>query len=64
MPVGSLKYLDYTYGFIKQNDGPDVFVHVKDAASCGVVLVPGMRLSFDVLQAPRGPRAINIALAP
>ena len=64
MPTGSLKFLDRGFGFIARDDGdPDVFVHQREADKAGVLLAPGLRVAFDVETAPRGPRAINIALA-
>lgn len=64
MPTGSLKFLDRGFGFITRDDGgDDVFVHEREARNSGVMLAPGVRLAFDVEDAPRGPRAVNIAVA-
>ena len=60
MPTGVLKVFksEKGYGFIKpDNGGPDVFVHVQDAARSGVPeLAEGMRLGFDVETDPRNGR--------
>ena len=64
MTTGKIKYCDRGFGFIVPDDGgPDVFVHQKEADRSGFILASGLRLSFDVQQAPKGPRAINIELA-
>ena len=65
VPTGLLKFLDRGFGFITRDDGAeDVFVHEREAQNSGLVLVPGLRIAFDVEMAPKGPRAINLALAP
>ena len=64
MTTGSLKFLDRGFGFITRDDGilPNVFIHEREARKAGIMLVPGLRLAFDVEVAPRGPRAVNISL--
>ena len=64
MITGSVKFFDRGFGFITRDDGgEDVFVHEREAGKTGVTLATGVRLAFDVQQAPKGPRAINIELA-
>lgn len=54
------------YGFIKPDNGTkDVFVHVRDLKSSGVMEEPkaGDVLSFDVADGERGLHAVNLAKA-
>jgi len=49
------------YGFIEQEDGPDVFVHHSDINMEGFKnLAEGDRVSFDVGQGQKGPAAENV----
>jgi CspA family cold shock protein len=49
------------YGFIEQQDGPDVFVHYSAIAASGFKsLKEGDRVSFDVEQGKKGPAAANV----
>ena len=49
------------YGFIEQNDGPDIFVHYSSINSPGFkTLVEGEQVSFDVEESDRGPVAKNV----
>ena len=52
------------YGFIEQEDGPDVFVHFSGINSTGFKsLYEGDSVTFDVEQGPKGPSAINVTAA-
>jgi CspA family cold shock protein len=49
------------YGFIEQEDGPDVFVHHSDINMEGFKnLAEGDRVSFEVGEGPKGPAAKNV----
>jgi CspA family cold shock protein len=49
------------YGFIGQEDGPDVFVHHSDINMEGFKnLAEGDRVSFEVGEGPKGPAAKNV----
>lgn len=49
------------YGFIEQEDGPDVFVHHSGIDSVGFKsLNEGDRVTFDVGEGPKGPSAENV----
>ena len=49
------------YGFIEQEDGPDIFVHFSSITMTGFkTLAEGERVSFDVEESDRGPVAKNV----
>ena len=50
------------YGFISQEDGPDIFVHFSSINMDGFkTLNEGDRVSFDVEESDRGPVAKNVS---
>jgi CspA family cold shock protein len=52
------------YGFIEQEDGPDVFVHYSGIKSTGFKsLYEGDSVTFDIEQGPKGPAAVNVTVA-
>ena len=49
------------YGFIEQEDGPDVFVHHSGINSDGFrSLNEGDQVTFDIEQGKKGPSAVNV----
>ena len=51
------------YGFIEQEDGPDVFVHHSGINGDGFKsLREGDRVSFDIEQGQKGPAAVNVTV--
>ena len=52
------------YGFIEQEDGPDVFVHHSGINAAGFKsLNEGARVTFDIEQGNKGPAAVNVNVA-
>jgi len=51
------------YGFIEQEDGPDVFVHFSGINAAGFkTLDEGDRVTFDTEQGQKGPAATNVTV--
>jgi CspA family cold shock protein len=60
---GTVKWFskDKGYGFIKQEDGPDVFVHHTAIEGAGFkTLEEGERVEFDIVEEPKGLKAQNV----
>jgi len=67
MATGTVKWFDDRkgYGFIQQDDGPDIFVHFSAIQMEGFKsLREGQRVEFDVVKTPRGPQAKNVKVIP
>ena len=65
MANGSVKWFNDRkgYGFIEQEDGPDVFVHHTGINAAGFKsLNEGDRVEFDIEQGPKGPSAVNVTV--
>jgi CspA family cold shock protein len=63
MANGTVKWFNDRkgYGFIEQEDGPDVFVHHSGINSTGFKsLNEGDNVTFDIEQGQKGPTATNI----
>lgn len=51
------------YGFIEQENGPDVFVHHSGINAAGFKsLNEGDHVTFDLQQGPKGPSAVNVTV--
>ena len=51
------------YGFIEQEDGPDVFVHHSGIDASGFKsLNEGDQVTFDIEQGQKGPSAVNVTV--
>ncbi len=51
------------YGFIQQDDGPDVFVHHSAINATGFrSLKEGDRVTFEIEQGQKGPAAANVTV--
>ncbi len=62
-----MKFFNSTrgFGFIAPDDGSkDIFVHVSAVEQSDIdYLVEGQKVSFDVEQEARGPKAVNLRSA-
>jgi cold shock protein len=60
---GKVKFFNDSkgFGFIEQEQGPDVFVHFSAIAGSGFkTLAEGQQVQFSVTQGEKGPQAENV----
>ncbi len=65
MANGTVKWFNEKkgFGFIEQEDGPDVFVHFSGITGSGFKsLAEGDRVTFTVEQGPKGPAAVDVTV--
>jgi CspA family cold shock protein len=63
MPTGEVKWFNNTkgYGFIRREDGSDIFVHFSAILGDGYrTLEQGQRVNFEVGAGPKGPQAERV----
>jgi CspA family cold shock protein len=63
MAHGTVKWFnaDKGFGFIAQDNGPDVFVHYSAIDASGFkALNEGDQVEFEVTQGPKGPQAQSV----
>ena len=63
MATGVVKWFssEKGYGFISQEDGPDVFVHFSAIEGSGYRnLEENQKVEFDLTQGQKGPQAANV----
>ena len=63
--TGTVKWFNSEkgYGFIEQEDGPDVFVHYSAISLEGFrTLEEGNKVEFSVVEGDKGPQAAEVSL--
>ncbi len=63
MASGTVKWFNDNkgFGFIRSDDGVDVFVHHTSIQADGHrTLREGERVEFELIQGPKGPKAENV----
>ena len=66
MPQGTVKWFnpDKGYGFIRQENGEDVFVHYSSISGDGFKsLEEGQQVEFEIAPGRKGPQATNVTKA-
>jgi len=63
MPEGTVKWFNDSkgFGFIKADDGQEVFVHQSEIQMEGYrTLAEGARVEFELTEGPKGPKARGV----
>ncbi|MCC4796437.1 transcription antiterminator/RNA stability regulator CspE [Enterovibrio norvegicus] len=61
--TGTVKWFNEEkgFGFIQQENGPDVFVHFRAITGDGFkTLAEGQQVAFEIEQGQKGPQAANV----
>lgn len=61
--TGTVKWFNAEkgYGFIKDEEGKDIFVHFSSINSDGYkTLEEGQKVTYDLVESDRGPQAKNV----
>lgn len=64
MPTGTVKWFNNAkgYGFIRRDDGSDVFVHYSQIAGDGFrTLQQGQEVAYELKEGPKGPFASEVS---
>ena len=64
--TGTVKWFNDAkgFGFIQQENGPDVFVHFSAIQADGFKsLAENDKVEFEITQGPKGPQAANVTKA-
>ncbi|WP_310526271.1 cold shock domain-containing protein, partial [Nocardioides sp.] len=61
MPSGKVKWFDVDkgFGFLSQEDGPDVYVHSDALPEGTTTLKAGAKVEFGIAQGRRGDQALQ-----
>ncbi len=64
MPSGKVKWFDAEkgFGFLSQEDGPDVYVRTEALPDGTTTLKPGTRVEFGIAQGRRGDQALQVRI--
>ncbi|HTZ17956.1 MAG TPA: cold shock domain-containing protein [Dissulfurispiraceae bacterium] len=60
---GTVKWFNESkgYGFVQQDNGPDVFVHYSSIGGEGFkTLANGQKVQFEITSDDKGPKAANV----
>ena len=64
MPTGRVKWFDADkgFGFLSQDDGPDVYVRAEALPQGTTTLKAGTRVEFGIAQGRRGEQALQVRI--
>jgi CspA family cold shock protein len=64
VPTGKVKWFDADkgFGFLSQEDGPDVYVRADALPEGTTSLKPGTRVEFGIAQGRRGDQALQVRI--